>query len=148
MLPEIMTCLSIARGITEGIAAVKEGAGDLADIMGRFGELNQKIQETEQKYEGKMSYRDALRLESIARNLKNFDTALKDACYLQQQPDLYHSIKARMQKADEAHAQKLKLLALRRKQREEELQQILQVVGWLALVGGLTTGGFILLIYL
>ena len=148
MLPEIMTCLSIARGITEGLSAVKEGAGDLADIMGRFGELNQKIQETEQQYEGKMSYRDALRLESISRNLKNFDNALKDACYLQQQPDLYHSIKARMQKADEAHAARLKLLALRRKQKEEELQQILQVVGWIALVGGLTTGGFILMIYI
>ena len=104
--------------------------------MGNFGELQKKIQTTEQKFEGRLSYKEAIRLESISRSLQAFDQQLKDSCYLQQQPDLYHAIKKRMADADKAHEAHMRALALKRKKRNEELSEILAVLGYFTVGAG------------
>ena len=66
---------------------------------------------------GKMSYSEALRLESVSRQVANYDRMLHDVCLLQGQGDLYKSIKARMAEAEANAAKEVARIKAQRKKR-------------------------------
>ena len=77
-----------------------------------------------------MSYKEALQLESVTRQLANFDRQLQDICLLQGQGDLYTSIKRRMEESRLAHEKEVAKLRLKRKQRREALQLAGTILLW------------------
>ena len=95
--------------------------------MGKWAEADEKVRDVEVKKTGKMSYKEALDMESAKRQLANFDQQLKDICMMQGQYDLYTSIKSRM---EESRLQHVKDVARMRKKRKEmkELVNFLGVI--------------------
>ena len=80
---------------------------------------------------GKMSYSEALRLESVSRQVANYDRMLHDVCLLQGQGDLYKSIKARMAEAEANAAKEVARIKAQRKKRIafwKEIGQILSIM--------------------
>ena len=126
MIGEVALVLSALKALNEGIATVKESKGNLSSIVGKWAEADEKVRDVEVKKTGKMSYKEALDMESAKRQLANFDQQLKDICMMQGQYDLYTSIKARM---EESRLQHVKDVARMRKRKEfKELINFLGVI--------------------
>ena len=133
MIGEVAAVISALKALNDGINTIKQSAGnagDLQAVIGRFAGASEKYREVEKAKTGRMSYKEALAMESAKRQLLNFDRQLKDICLMQGQGDLYNSIKKRMEEARLAHEKEVARLRIRRK----ELQKYLN---W-AMMGGVT----------
>ena len=119
MIGEVAAVLSALKALNDGINVIKQSAGnagDLQAVIGRFAGASEKYRDVEKARTGRMSYKEALAMESAKRQLINFDRQLKDICLMQGQGDLYTSIKQRMEESRLAHE---KEVARIRKQRQE-----------------------------
>ena len=134
MIAEISACIAAVQGINSAIGVLKEAgqnAGDLSGVIGKWADATQLYQSAEKKKgAGKLSYKDALKLETIDRQLKNFDRQLYDICILQQQGDLYHSIKNRRAESKLAHEKEVARLRLKRRKTVKLLKDASIVMFW------------------
>lgn len=132
MLGEVAAVLSALKALNDGLATLKESAGhgkSLQGLVGKWGEANEKYRDVERAKAGKMSYREALAMESAKRQLDNFDRQFKDICLLQGQGDLYNSVKNRMLESQKAHEREIAEIKRRRK----EIKKYLQIGGTVVL---------------
>ena len=128
---EVAAVLSALKALNEGLATLKETAGhgkSLQGLVGKWGEATEKYNDVERAKAGKMSYKEALAMESAKRQLENFDRQFKDICLIQGQGDLYNSVKARMEESRLAHEKEV----LRIKKRRKEIKGYIQVAGTVA----------------
>ena len=133
MIAEISAAIAAVQAVNGAINSLKESAGhagDLSAVVGRWAEATEKAQEAEKKGAGVMSYKEALQLESVTRQLANFDRQLQDICLLQGQGDLYTSIKRRMEESRIAHEKEVAKIRLKRKQRREALKLAGTILLW------------------
>ena len=131
MIGEVAAVLSALKALNEGLATLKESAGhgkSLQGLVGKWGEASEKYNDVERAKAGKMSYKEALAMESAKRQLENFDRQFKDICLIQGQGDLYNSVKARMEESRLAHEKEV----LRIKKRRKEVKGYIQVAGTVA----------------
>jgi hypothetical protein len=133
MIAEISACIAAVQGVNSAIQAIKEAgnnASDISAVVGRWAEATEKFQDAQQKGAGIMSYKEALQLESVDRQLKNFDRQLHDICLMQGQGDLYFSIKKRIDESRLAHEKKVAELKRKRKQRRETIRDLGMLGAW------------------
>ena len=131
MIGEVAAVLSALKALNEGLATLKESAGhgkSLQSLVGKWGEAKEQYNDVERAKAGKMSYKEALAMESAKRQLENFDRQFKDICLIQGQGDLYNSVKARMEESRLAHEKEV----LRIKKRRKEVKGYIQVAGTVA----------------
>ena len=122
MIGEVAAVLSALKALNDGIAAVKEGKGNLDSICGKWAEASEHYNDVEKAKAGAMSYKDALKMESAKRQLANFDQQLKDVCMMQGQFDLYKSIKMRMEESRLAHEKQLRIIKIRKAKLKKDLK--------------------------
>ena len=108
-------------------------------MIGRWADATEKAQAAEKKGAGVMSYKEALQLESVTRQLANFDRQLQDICLLQGQGDLYRSIKQRMEESRLAHEKEVAKLRAKRR----EFQKTMKLLGTM-LFSGISFMGILL----
>ena len=99
---EVAAVLSALKALNQRLPTLEETAGhgkSLQGLVGKWGEATEKYNDVERAKAGKMSYKEALGMESAKRQLENFDRQFKDICLIQGQGDLYNSVKARMQES-------------------------------------------------
>tara|TARA_B100000530_G_scaffold181271_2_gene114634 strand:+ start:7444 stop:7908 length:465 start_codon:yes stop_codon:yes gene_type:complete len=131
VIGEVAAVLSALKALNEGLATLRESAGhgkSLQSLVGKWGEASQQYNDVERAKAGKMSYKEALAMESAKRQLENFDRQFKDICLIQGQGDLYNSVKARMEESRLAHEKEV----LRIKKRRKEIKGYIQVAGTVA----------------
>ena len=119
MIGEVAAVISALKALNDGINTIREAgknAQGLSGIVGKWGESQEKYNEVELAKAGKMSYKEALAMESAKRQLINFDRQLKDICLMQGQGDLYASIKARMEESRLAHEKEVARLKVKRRE--------------------------------
>ena len=102
-----------------------KNASGLSSVVGKWGESQEKYNEVEKAKAGKMSYKEALAMESAKRQLINFDRQLKDICLMQGQGDLYASIKNRMEESRLAHEKEVARLRVQRR----EFRKLMSLIG-------------------
>ena len=128
MIGEVAAVLSAVKALNDGIATLREAgknASGLSSVVGKWGESQEKYNEVEKAKAGKMSYKEALAMESAKRQLINFDRQLKDICLMQGQGDLYTSIKNRMEESRLAHEKEVARLRVQRR----EFRKLLNLIG-------------------
>ena len=131
MIGEVAAVLSALKALNEGLSTLKESAGhgkSLQGLVGKWGEASEKYRDVEKAKAGKMSYKEALAMESAKRQLENFDRQFKDICLLQGQGDLYNSVKNRMLESQRAHEREILELSKRRR----EIKKYMQLGGTVA----------------
>jgi hypothetical protein len=135
MIAELTAAFTALKAVNEGIQSLRDAHGhgrDLGSILGSWSEAAMAAKEAEKvKAAGKMSYSEALRLESVTRQVANMDRMLHDICLLQGQGDLYKAIRARMREAEENAAKEVERIKARRKRRIKfwkEIGQILSIM--------------------
>ena len=119
MIGEVAAVISALKALNDGINVIKQSAGnagDLQAVIGRFAGASEKYRDVEKSRTGRMSYKEALAMESAKRQLANFDRQLKDICLMQGQGDLYNSIETRMEESRIAHEKEVARIRLRRKE--------------------------------
>jgi len=134
MIAEISAAIAAVQAVNSAISSLKESAGhagDLSAVVGRWAEATEKAQEAEKKGAGVMSYKEALQMESVTRQLANFDRQLQDICLLQGQGDLYRSIKQRMEESRLAHEKEVAKLRAKRK----EFRKTMKLLGTILFSG-------------
>lgn len=135
MIGEVAAVLSALKALNDGINTIKQSAGnagDLQSIVGRFAGAQEKYNEVEKAKTGRMSYKEALAMESAKRQLINFDRQLKDICLMQGQGDLYTSIKKRMEEARLAHEKEVARLRIKRRKLQKYISWgVMGVVTWI-----------------
>ena len=117
MIGEVAAVISALKVLNEGIQAVREAgnnASGLSAIVGKWADSKEKYNKVERHKAGKMTYKEALAMESAKRQLINFDRQLKDICLMQGQADLYTSIKKRMEESQLAQDKEVARLRARR----------------------------------
>tara|TARA_R100000995_G_C3478302_1_gene122291 strand:- start:39 stop:512 length:474 start_codon:yes stop_codon:yes gene_type:complete len=131
MIAELTAAFAALKAVNEGIQSLRDAHGhgrDLGSILGSWSEASLAAKEAEKVHaDGKMSYQEALRLESVKRQVENYDRMLHDVCLLQGQGDLYKSIKARMREAEENAAKEVARIKARRKKRIKFWKEIGQI---------------------
>ena len=134
MIAEISAAIAAVQAVNGAIQSLKESAGhagDLSAVVGRWADATEKAQAAEKKGAGVMSYKEALQMESVTRQLANFDRQLQDICLLQGQGDLYRSIKQRMEESRLAHEKEVAKLRAKRK----EFQKTMKLLGTILFSG-------------
>ena len=119
MIGEVAAVISALKALNDGINTIREAgknAQGLSSIVGKWGESQERYNEVELSRAGKMSYKEALAMESAKRQLINFDRQLKDICLMQGQGDLYTSIKTRMEESRLAHEKEVARLRVKRRE--------------------------------
>ena len=119
MIGEVAAVISALKALNDGINTIREAgknAQGLSSIVGKWGESQEKYNEVELARAGKMSYKEALAMESAKRQLINFDRQLKDICLMQGQGDLYTAIKTRMEESRLAHEKEVARLKIKRRE--------------------------------
>ena len=121
MIAELTAAFAALKAVNEGIQSLRDAHGhgrDLGSILGSWSEASLAAKEAEKVHaDGKMSYQEALRLESVKRQVENYDRMLHDVCLLLGQGDLYKAIKARLREAEENAAKEVARIKARRKKR-------------------------------
>ena len=135
MIGEVAAVLSALKALNDGIQTIREAgknAQGLSGIVGKWGESQEKYNEVERARAGKMSYKEALAMESAKRQLINFDRQLKDICLMQGQADLYTSIKNRMEESRLAQEKEVARLKIKRREFKKNASLVLGLfVVWL-----------------
>lgn len=134
MIAEISAAVAAVQAVNSAISSLKESAGhagDLSAVVGRWADATEKAQQAEKKGAGVMSYKEALQLESVTRQLANFDRQLQDICLLQGQGDLYRSIKQRMEESRLAHEKEVARLRAKRR----EFRKTMKLLGTILFSG-------------
>ena len=70
MIGEVAAVLSALKALNDGINTIKQSAGhasDLQSIVGKWAESSEKYRDVERKKAGRMSYKEALDMESAKR---------------------------------------------------------------------------------
>ena len=119
MIGEVAAVISALKALNDGINTIREAgknASGLSAIVGKWADSQEKYNEVEKAKAGKMSYKEALAMESAKRQLINFDRQLKDICLMQGQGDLYTSIKTRMEESRLAHEKEVARLRVKRRE--------------------------------
>ena len=135
MIGEVAAVISALKALNDGINTIREAgknAHGLSGIVGKWGESQEKYNEVELAKAGKMSYKEALAMESAKRQLINFDRQLKDICLMQGQADLYAAIKNRMEESRLAHEKEVARLKIKRREFKKNASLVLGLfVVWL-----------------
>ena len=133
MIAELTAAFTALKAVNEGIQSLRDAHGhgrDLSSILGSWSEAAMAAKECEKiQAAGKMSYSEALRLESVSRQVANYDRMLHDVCLLQGQGDLYRSIKERMAEAEANAAKEVARIKARRKKRIQFWKELGQIAG-------------------
>lgn len=134
MIAELTAAFAALKAVNDGIQSLRDAHGhgrDLGSILGSWSEAALAAKEAEKvQAAGKMSYQEALRLESVTRQVANMDRMLHDICLLQGQGDLYKAIKARMREAEENAAKEVARIKLEHRRRVafwKEMGQIFSI---------------------
>ena len=139
-LAEIATCIALVKGLNDAISLAKEtkdNASSFANIIGNFAKANDAVLETEAKHVGRMSVQDSLQLQVAKRQLTTFNQQLKDIMLMQGLAGDYKEIMNRVEESRLEHEKRMKSLKEKRRQRDKELKQILQVLCYITLAASL-----------
>ena len=139
MIGEVAAVISALKALNDGINVIKQSAGnagDLQAVIGRFAGASEKYRDVEKSRTGRMSYKEALAMESAKRQLANFDRQLKDICLMQGQGDLYNSIKTRMEESRIAHEKEVARIRIRRREMKKYMGWVgLGIFCWVFVMG-------------
>ena len=126
MLAEVVTCISLVKGLNDAISSVKEAganASSFANMIGKYAQANDAVMETEQKHIGKLSVQDSMQIQVAKRQLSTFNQQLKDLMLMQGLSSDYNEIMNRVEESRLEHEKRLKEIKLKKIRRDKELKE-------------------------
>ena len=118
--------LSALKSLNETLATIKESganAGSLANLLGQYDEVQQKIQEVEKSKAGVLSVKESMQIQVAKRQAETFHTQLKDAMLMSGQAGQYNEIMKRIDDSKIAHERAVRELKAAKAKRRKQLKE-------------------------
>jgi len=119
--------LTTLKSLNETLATIKESganAGSLANLLGQYDEVQQKIQEVEKSKAGVLSVKESMQVQVAKRQAETFHTQLKDAMLMSGQAQQYSEIIKRIEDSKSAHEQAVRQLKVAKARRRKQLKEL------------------------
>ena len=118
--------LSTLRSLNESLATIRESganAGSLANLLGQYDEVQQKIQEVEKSKAGILSIKESIQIQVAKRQSETLMQQLRDACLMSGQAHQFNEIMKRIEDSKAAHERAVRELKLAKQKRRKQLKE-------------------------
>ena len=118
--------LSTLRSLNESLATIRESganAGSLANLLGQYDEVQQKIQEVEKSKAGILSIKESMQIQVAKRKSETLMQQLRDACLMSGQAHQFNEIMKRIEDSKAAHERAVRELKLAKQKRRKQLKE-------------------------
>jgi len=118
--------LTTLKSLNETLATIKESganAGSLANLLGQYDEVQQKIQEVEKSKAGVLSVKESMQVQIAKRQAETFHQQLKDAMLMSGQAHQYNEIIKRIEDSKVAHERAVRELKQAKAKRKRQLKE-------------------------
>ena len=145
MLAEVAGCVALIKGISEAVGALNESANaasQLGGVIARFSKANDQVLKTEKENLGRLTIEDSIQLQICKKNLATFHRNLKDAMLIAGLAGDYAEIMARVEESKLAHEKRISAMKRKQREKEKELQKMLETILLVGLIGALGAVAF------
>ena len=118
--------LSTLRSLNASLATIRESganAGSLANLLGQYDEVQQKIQQVEKSKAGILSVRDSMQIQVAKRQSETLMTQLRDACLMSGQAHQFNEIMKRIEDSKAAHERAVRELKAAKAKRRKQVKE-------------------------
>ena len=118
--------LSTLKSLNDALSTIRESganAGRLANLMGKYDDVQQKIQEVEKSKAGVLSVKESMQIQIAKRQAETFHQQLKDAMLMSGQGHQYNEIMKRIEDSKIAHERAVKKLKIAKLKRRKQVKE-------------------------
>ena len=118
--------LTTLKSLNETLATIRESganAGSLANLLGQYDDVQQKIQEVEKSKAGVLSVKESMQVQIAKRQAETFHQQLKDAMLMSGQAHQYNEIIKRIEDSKVAHERAVRELKVAKAKRKKQLKE-------------------------
>ena len=118
--------LTTLKSLNESLATIRESganAGSLANLLGQYDDVQQKIQEVEKSKAGVLSVKESMQVQIAKRQAETFHQQLKDAMLMSGQAGQYNEIIKRIEESKAAHERAVQKLKAAKRKRKKQIKE-------------------------
>ena len=120
--------ISTLKSLNDALSTVKETGGhasDMANLVGKYSDVEQKIQEVETAKGGILDVKQSMQLQLAKRQAESFNRALKDSLLMSGQGSQYTEIMTRVEESKERHRKAIGELKKAKAKRNKMIKEVL-----------------------
>jgi hypothetical protein len=139
--------ISTLKSLNDALSTIKETGGhasDMANLVGKYSDVEQKIQEVETAKGGILDVKQSIQLQIAKRQAERFNRALKDSLLMSGQGSQYTEIMTRVEESKENHRKAINDLKIARAKRNKMLEELLTYFGAVLIAFGVCMVGLFL----
>lgn len=142
--------ISTLKALNDALSTIKETGGhasDMANIIGKYSDVEQKIQEVETAKGGILDVKQSMQLQIAKRQAESFNRALKDSLLMSGQGSQYTEIMTRVEESKENHRKAIGDLKRAKAKRNKMLKELLTYFGAVLIAFGVCMAGLFLFLW-
>ena len=142
--------ISTLKSLNDALSTIKETGGhasDMANIIGKYSDVEQKIQEVETAKGGILDVKQSMQLQIAKRQAESFNRALKDSLLMSGQGSQYTEIMTRVEESKENHRKAIGDLKRAKAKRNKMLKELLTYFGAVLIAFVVCMAGLFLLLW-
>jgi uncharacterized protein YdcH (DUF465 family) len=136
--------ISTLKSLNDALSTIKETGGhasDMANLVGKYSEVEQRIQEVETAKGGILDVKQSMQLQLAKRQAESFNRALKDSLLMSGQGSQYTEIMTRVEESKERHKRAIAELKKAKLRRRKMIKEFLTYFGAVFIAFAVCMGG-------
>ena len=136
--------ISPLKSLNDALSTIKETGGhasDMANLVGKYSEVEQRIQEVETAKGGILDVKQSMQLQLAKRQAESFNRALKDSLLMSGQGSQYTEIMTRVEESKERHKRAIAELKKAKLKRSKMIKEFLTYFGAVFIAFAVCMGG-------
>ena len=136
--------ISTLKSLNDALSTIKETGGhasDMANLVGKYSEVEQRIQEVETAKGGILDVKQSMQLQLAKRQAESFNRALKDSLLMSGQGSQYTEIMTRVEESKERHKRAIAELKKAKLKRSKMIKEFLTYFGAVFIAFAVCMGG-------
>ena len=142
--------ISTLKSLNDALSTVKETGGhasDMANLVGKYSDVEQKIQEVETAKGGILDVKQSMQLQLAKRQAESFNRALKDSLLMSGQGSQYTEIMTRVEESKERHRKAIGELKKAKAKRNKMIKEVLTYFAAGLIAFGVCMAGLFILLW-
>lgn len=136
--------ISTLKSLNDALSTIKETGGhasDMANLVGKYSEVEQRIQDVETAKGGILDVKQSMQLQLAKRQAESFNRALKDSLLMSGQGSQYTEIMTRVEESKERHKRAIAELKKAKLRRSKMIKEFLTYFGAVFIAFAVCMGG-------
>ena len=136
--------ISTLKSLNDALSTIKETGGhasDMANLVGKYSDVEQRIQDVETAKGGILDVKQSMQLQLAKRQAESFNRALKDSLLMSGQGSQYTEIMTRVEESKERHKRAIAELKKAKLRRSKMIKEFLTYFGAVFIAFAVCMGG-------